>query len=155
MQHDPFCKAYYPDLTKAETCMWCMVIRRVREDEQNKIDLDVAYWQGYNNAMVEMSSNEDNKAMSSNDYNDGWYTNGVTYMTKEHVVNQWNELFDANPWLEGFAADENCGIIDCCQQTEPENWLVFDKVTTLLWLSGLENEKVLHKDLIQKFGGTE
>lgn len=37
MEHDPFCKAYYPDLTQPEQCMWCMVIRRVREDERSKM----------------------------------------------------------------------------------------------------------------------
>ena len=33
--------------------MWCMVIRRVREDERNKIDLDVEYWVGYNNGYTQ------------------------------------------------------------------------------------------------------
>lgn len=85
MQHDPFCKAYYPDLLEVERCAWCMVIRRVREDEQNKVDLDVEHWIGYNNGYTqgymdgysdaeghakEWSLNEDNKPMSTNGDND-------------------------------------------------------------------------------------
>lgn len=57
MDHDPFCKAYYPDLLEPERCMWCMVIRRVREDERNTIDLDVEYWVGYNKGYLDGYTN--------------------------------------------------------------------------------------------------
>jgi hypothetical protein len=46
MKHDPFCRAYYPDLLEVEKCTWCNVIRRVREHEKESIDLE--YWRGYN-----------------------------------------------------------------------------------------------------------
>lgn len=74
--HDPYCKCYYPALTDPETCTWCYVIRQVRIDEylqawnegygigfgegkqKKEEDIDTAYWQGYNNAMVEKDKNE-------------------------------------------------------------------------------------------------
>ena len=74
--HDPYCKCYYPALTDPQTCTWCYVIRQVRIDEylmawnegfgigygegKQKIeeDIDTAYWQGYNNAMVEKENDE-------------------------------------------------------------------------------------------------
>jgi hypothetical protein len=100
MKHDPFCKAYYPDLLEPERCAWCMVIRRVREDERLNAygngytdsiaddmklssveDIDVEYWIGYNNGYMdgytdaeahypEWSLNKDNKTMSTKGDND-------------------------------------------------------------------------------------
>ena len=78
--HDPYCKCYYPALTDPETCTWCYVIRQVRIDEylmawnegfgigfeegKQKAkeayteDIDIAYWQGYNNALIEKDQQE-------------------------------------------------------------------------------------------------
>ena len=74
--HDPYCKCYYPALTDPQTCTWCYVIRQVRIDEylmawnegfevgfgegkqKKEEDIDTAYWQGYNNAMVEKNQEE-------------------------------------------------------------------------------------------------
>ena len=74
--HDPYCKCYYPALTDPQTCTWCYVIRQVRIDEylmawnegfevgfgegkqKKEEDIDTAYWQGYNNAMVEKENDE-------------------------------------------------------------------------------------------------
>jgi hypothetical protein len=30
--HDVHCKSYYPHLIESDKCMWCVVIRRVRQD---------------------------------------------------------------------------------------------------------------------------
>lgn len=59
--HDPYCKCYYPALTDPETCTWCYVIQAVRNDERKGIqeDIDIAYWQGYNNAMTEISEGKE------------------------------------------------------------------------------------------------
>jgi len=51
--HDPYCKSYYPDLLEVEQCAWCSVIKRVREDERSKIDIDIEYWIGYNNGYAD------------------------------------------------------------------------------------------------------
>ena len=55
-----YVKGYLDGYTDAET-----------EFMHTPEDLDVAYWQGYNNAMVEMSSNDDNQEMSENDDKNG------------------------------------------------------------------------------------
>jgi len=86
--HDLHCKAHYPHLTDATMCLWCTVIRVVRDEEQTyamkaynngyadaQEDLDIAYWQGYNNAMIEVSMNKDNGPMSTNGDNDATSNN--------------------------------------------------------------------------------
>ena len=30
--HDIYCRSYYPTLIDSDTCMWCVVIRKVRQD---------------------------------------------------------------------------------------------------------------------------
>lgn len=80
-EHDPYCKAHYPALLDPDACTWCYVIRQVRLDEylqawnegfevgfgegkqmptsvdnaidRWKEDIDIAYWQGYNNALID------------------------------------------------------------------------------------------------------
>ena len=116
-------------------------------------DLDVAYWQGYNNAITEMYMNEDSFKMSTNE--DGWYTDGTTYMTQEHIENRWHELFDANPWLEGMTHAESCEFIDCCPVPDPQDWLVFNEVFTLIFLAGLHSPHTLTRDLMDNLGGMQ
>jgi hypothetical protein len=172
MNHDPFCKAYYPDLLEVERCAWCMVIRRVREDERlnaygngytdaiaddikisslkNSVeDLDVVYWRGYNNAITEMYMNEDNYTMSANEDIE------VTYMSKKNIIKRWNELFDANPWLEGMTHADSCEFIDCCPVPEPEDWVAFNEVFNLMFLADIGSPEVLTRSFMDKIGGTQ
>lgn len=55
--HDPFCNATYKHLIPVSQCRSCANIRMVRADGIKKWqeDVDTAYWQGYNNAMIEKS----------------------------------------------------------------------------------------------------
>ena len=93
--HDVHCKSHYPQLINVEQCLWCTVIRVVRDEEQkyalnaynngyvdgitdnSKIltyktsqeDLDVEYWRGYNNGYMDGYSDAEAH------YDDWVYTN--------------------------------------------------------------------------------
>lgn len=108
--HDPYCKCYYPALTDPETCTWCYVIRQVRIDEylqawnegfevglaegkqmptnvDNAInkweeDVSIAYWQGYNNALIEKDIEEHCPCCKNPDI-DYWEGYNNTVINKE------------------------------------------------------------------------
>jgi hypothetical protein len=166
MDHDPFCKAYYPDLLEVERCAWCMVIRRVREDEQTYAlsAYNTGYMDGHSDAEKEfmnpclLCGHNGFSTYICDDCKREESTNEdieVTKVSKEDIVKRWNELFDANPWLEGMTHADSCEFIDCCPVPDPEDWTVFNEIFTLLWLGDLESPRVLTRDLIEKIGGTQ
>jgi hypothetical protein len=65
--HDIHCKARYPQLINVELCLWCNVIRTIRdEDELYALSAyNNGYMDGYNDA-VNTSTNKDNEPMSTN-----------------------------------------------------------------------------------------
>jgi hypothetical protein len=79
MDHDPYCKAYYPDLLPLDRCTWCSVIKRVRADERNKIDLDIEYWFGYNNG-----------------YQDGYKDCQEEFIGYQELAKDWNNDVEDN-----------------------------------------------------------
>jgi hypothetical protein len=72
VDHDPYCKSYYPDLLPAQLCAWCSVIKRVREDEKENLDLE--YWRGYHNGQQDGYTELAKEQEAFLDYHNGFLT---------------------------------------------------------------------------------
>jgi len=76
-------------------------------------------------------------------------------VSKEDIVKRWNELFDANPWLEGMTHADSCEFIDCCPVPEPQDWTVFNEVFNLMFLADIGSPEVLTRSFINEIGSTQ
>jgi len=60
-------------------------------------------------------------------------------LSRPNIVDQWNALFDAHPWLEGLST-ENCESVFCCPGPEVEDWAALSEASSLLFLSGFNGQ---------------
>jgi hypothetical protein len=77
----------------------------------------------------------------------------IAKLTRQQIIDRWNELFEENPWLEGMTPERSsttyCGVLWCCPTPVPQNWEAWDEIVDLAWMANLEEPKVLTKSLIE------
>jgi len=71
-------------------------------------------------------------------------------VTRESLVKQWQDLFDANPWLEGLTTSQACDeSVFCCPSNSDIDWLVLSEASEVLFLAtGASRALTLRRDML-------